>query len=229
MRVLQRTIDLAALRAHDRSPLGDELLDRLGGETVPDFETTRVDADRGVHCVRFGQPPVPEILVLDVREQAGEFRVGVEVLPREHRTGLRQIEVHDMTALAEIERQLGIGLEAFERRHVMIEHDDAGRLLAERAQQAVRERNVREHHLGAHQFLELERVVVTARAVLSRLAPGPPHRPGGAEAIGAASVVETDFFHGAGSLAAQVILRAQWCASERSSEVWRLNARFDSA
>ena len=91
----------------------------------------------------------------------------------------------------------------------MIEHHDARRLLTERAQQAVRERNVREHHLGANELLELERVVVTARAVLSRFAPGLPHRPGGAEAIGAASVVEADFFHSARSLAAQATLRAR--------------------
>jgi hypothetical protein len=70
---------------------------------------------------------------------------------------------------------------------------------AERAQSAVRERDVREHDLGADELFEVEDVVVAARAVLSRLAPGPPDRPGGAEAVGTASVIETEFTHGAGA------------------------------
>jgi hypothetical protein len=108
VRVLQRAFDLGALRAHDRPALRDELLDWLGGEPVPDFEATRVDADRGVDGVGVRQSPLPEILVLHVGEQPREIRSGVEVLPGEHGAGLRRSGSSLMAALVEIERQFGI-------------------------------------------------------------------------------------------------------------------------
>jgi hypothetical protein len=120
----------------------------------------------------------------------------MEMPPREHRTRVGQIEVHEMPARLEVVGEIGIGAEALERRHVVIEHDDARGLRRERAQRTVRERDVDEHDLGAREIVGVQRVVVAARAVLCVAGPRLSHRPGGTEAVGTAGVVEADATHG---------------------------------
>jgi hypothetical protein len=94
MRGRERAIHLHALRAQDRPALRRE---RVGGqrrEASPHVEAAQVGADRGVHLAASRQREAPEILVFDVGEQLGRRPVGMQVLPREHRARVREVEHH---------------------------------------------------------------------------------------------------------------------------------------
>ena len=115
--------------------------------------------------------------------------------PREHRARVVEVEHHAVPAVGDQVLDAGIGLVALARAPVMVEHDDVRGLVGELAQILVVGRDVDEHDRAADVRLARRIAVVTARHIARIGAPRAPHRPRGAEAVGAARMEVTDAIH----------------------------------
>lgn len=119
----------------------------------------------------------------------------MEVLPCEHCTGMREIEVDAMWFLRSGLLECRVGRVAVSGAHVMVEDENLAGRSEQRAQGWVRRRNVDETDFGAGEFVGVERIVVAPRSILGVISPRGANGPGRSEPVRAPRVMKADSPH----------------------------------